>query len=162
MEFFLPFLYAFNGLDLIRWCVDICFSRIGLYAYELVGGKRDNPILACHRDNVGLHIVKINSILQIAKQPAFVYRLGKITKHLKANGFIQIVRERSYNKYFNFRVILFQTSANMNPAAARHFNIQEGDICIAFHLQKIVSAGVGGHFGQKLSYAFKKFSYIFL
>jgi len=50
----------------------------------------------------------------------------------------------------------------MNPAASWYFNIQESHICIAFLLQEIVSAGVGCHFWQKLSYAFKKFSYIFL
>ena len=50
----------------------------------------------------------------------------------------------------------------MNPAAARHFNIQEGDICIAFFQQEVIPTSVGSHFGQKLSYAFKKFRYIFL
>ena len=65
-------------------------------------------------------------------------------------------------KYFDFRVKLFQAGTNMDPAAAGHLNIQEGDICIAFLLQKIVSAGVGSHFRQNLSHALKKFRYIFL
>ena len=72
-----------------------------------------------------------------------------------------IVRERSYNKNFDFRVKFFQAGAYMDPAAAGHFHIQKGDVCIALFPQKVIPVGVGSHFGQELSDPLKKFRYIF-